>query len=104
MRAKRRQQAGRQVRRATNRAAGVHIRAQQPGPGGALVVRRVARALVASIAALEIGMGGDERAHAQWRQQRALDHVEDRARRLWRDQSMRPRQHEALIWWYRRIG
>ena len=68
---------------------GVHERAHQPGPDGALMIGGVARRGAAFVARRVAGLAGRERAQAERRQQAAFDGVDDAPRAIAVDQRVR---------------
>src|SRR5205085_11970926 len=70
----------------------------QPGPDGALMVGRVARAQIAVILCFVIRMAGSKAAQPVWRHQLLLHDVEDLFPPRRFQNGMRQRKSKELIW------
>src|SRR5207237_9499621 len=71
--------AGARVIVGVNLQPGVDERADQPGPHRALVIGRVARAQVAEVFRLVIGIAGSQRTQTDRSEQALRDHLQDRS-------------------------
>ena len=106
MRVQRRQEAGpcrlpRLRRVAAHPQPGLDERAQQPGPGGALVIGAVALARAAREARPVVGVGRVQRAQAERGEQPRLHQVDDAARERRRRHRRCGRPPTARIWFGR---
>ena len=91
------------ARRAPSTSSGIHLqprvdeRTDQPAPHRALVIGRVARAQVAEVARLVVGVAGRERAQADRRQQPIAHDAHHRLPAVARQHRMRQRDREHLV-------